>query len=124
MASKKDFKGKKPANAIEAAAVEAFLETTVQNTAEQQPEPEQTVNNPVPLSPVSSPASARIRKAEKREIRLQVLLTPRARHYLDTMAWIKRTSVNDYVNYLIEQDIKNNKNASAYEMEYDRGFKA
>lgn len=119
MASKKDFKGKKPTNAIEANAVEAFLDKTPtveepEELPEQIQETEQPENSP-------APAVKKSRKAEIRDQRLQVVLTPSLLHYVKAAAWYERTTVNNYLCSLLENVKKNDKNALATEMEYDRG---
>lgn len=98
MASKKDFRGKKPAIAIEANAVEAFLNNV--SHEEEQPVPVvKTKKSP------TLPAPAETKAADQRRNKgIHFLTSVSIYEYLKQVAWENRQSVNDYINTLIEAD--------------------
>lgn len=108
MASKKDFRGKKPANAIEANAVEAFLDSAPQGKAEQPvkekkaptlpAEEEKTTYKPTPKRKPDLVIDQRRNKG------IHFLTTVTLFEYLKQVAWENKQSVNDYINMLIEND--------------------
>lgn len=107
MASKKDFRGKKPENAIEANAVEAFLDKAPQ--AEEQPlQAEETPTLPADLAEKTyKPVSKRkpdMVLDQRRNKRVQLLTTQYLFDYITNAAWKDKRSVNDYINMLIEKD--------------------
>lgn len=106
MASK-DFRGKKPETAIEANAVEAFLE----NAAHEEKQPVKVDKSPtLPADPAEKtykPISKRKPDTivdQRRNKRVQLLTTQYLFDYITDAAWKDRRSVNDYINMLIEKD--------------------
>ena len=133
MASKKDFRGKKPTNASEANAVEAFLEESTEEAlavavdssfpAKEQKQRKEAKQEQQEIITSSPAPVTRAKKAEIRNQRLQVVLTPSLLHYLKAAAWYERTSVNNYLCFLLEKAKQEDKKASDKEKEYDGGNK-
>ena len=136
MASKKNFQNKKPEMQIQAEAVEAFMGNSptpapADKQEEQAPsvmpvkkepmEAEEQAAYPVsrpeeqkasfPFSPAPFSRKAKVNKENKRSKRLQLLITEEEYNYLSAAAWLNRRSVNDYMNMLIEEDMKKNPDA-------------
>ena len=109
MASKKDFRGKKPENAIEANAVEAFLD----NAPQGEKQPLQADNSPtLPAAPAEEKATYKPTPRRKPDLvidqrrgkGIHLLTTITLYEYLKQVAWENKQSVNDYINMLIEND--------------------
>ena len=119
MASKKNFLGKKPEIQVEADAVEAFMNKApahekkaipekIQEKPAEDPAEQEEVKASAPVSPTPFSRKAKVNKDNKRSRRLQLLITEEEANYLAAISWENRRSVNDYMNWLIEQDMKKN----------------
>ena len=106
MASKKDFRGKKPENAIEANAVEAFLG----NAPQEEEQPVKAKKSPaLPAEEKTTYKPTPKRKPDlvidqRRNKGIHFLTTVTLYEYLKQVAWENKQSVNDYINMLIEKD--------------------
>lgn len=109
MASKKDFRGKKPETAVEANAVAAFLDNAPQ-TAETSSfkAEEEAVTIPAGSEKATYKPTPK-RKPDlvidqRRNKAIHFLTTVTLYEYLKQVAWENKQSVNDYINMLIEAD--------------------
>ena len=105
MATKKDFKGKKPEQAVEANAVEAFLDNAPQPVKEET----QAVTLPAEQEERETYKPVSRRKPDlvidqRRNKGIHFLTTVTLYEYLKQVSWENKQSVNDYINMLIEND--------------------
>lgn len=127
--AKKDFSNKKPEIQVQATAVEKFIdnfpapdpdpepvkmeavESEKANAALTGPADQEEPSHSNTLIPAPYSRKAKVNRENKRDKRLQLLITEDEYNYLTAVAWLNRRSVNDYMNMLIQKDMEKNPDA-------------